>query len=170
MPFDSQDFFGDVLEDLRSSGLAFIVCGGVAAILHGVERTTLDIDLSVSLAPENISLLITALENVGLQPRLPVNPHMLGEPRFVKSMLEEKQAMVFTFFHPRNPYLHLDIFIKPELSYEILIPFSEEIPFRNASLRVLTAEKLLELKEGINPPRPKDKMDIEILNQLVKKQ
>lgn len=168
MRFDSQDFFGDVLEDLRSSGLAFIVCGGVAAILHGVERTTLDIDLSVSLAPENISSLIAALEKVGLEPRLPVNPHMLGEPAFVKSMLEEKHAMVFTFFHQKNPYLHVDIFIKPELSYDSLKPFSEEIPFRNSSLRVLTAKKLLELKEGIHPPRPKDKMDIEILNQLVK--
>lgn len=158
-----------MLEDLRASGLEFIVCGGIAAILHGVERSTLDIHLSVSLAPENISLLITALENVGLEPRLPLEPHMLGKPAFVKSMLEEKQAVVFTFFHPKKRYLHLDIFIKPELSYDNLKPFSEAIPFRGASLLVLTAVKLLELKEGIDPPRSKDKINIEILRQLVEK-
>lgn len=165
MHSDTQHFFGDVLEDLRASGLEFIVCGGIAAILHGVERSTLDINLSVSL----ISLLITALENVGLEPRLPLEPHMLGKPAFVKSMLEEKQAVVFTFFHPKKRYLHLDIFIKPELSYDNLKPFSEAIPFRGASLLVLTAVKLLELKEGIDPPRSKDKINIEILRQLVEK-
>jgi hypothetical protein len=56
MKFGSQDFFGDVLEDLRSSGLEFIVCGGVAAILHGIERTTLDIELLSQMITKNDEL------------------------------------------------------------------------------------------------------------------
>lgn len=170
MNFDSQDFFGDLLEALRASGLEFIVCGGVAAILHGVERTTLDVDLSVSLAPDNIPLLISAMENTGLRPRLPINPALLADERVVSDMVNQKHAVVFTFFHPTNRYVQVDVFLKPELQYSVLKPFSELIPFRGSTLQVLSARKLLQLKEDIDPPREKDEMDIKILNKLYPKQ
>jgi hypothetical protein len=163
----SNDPFGDLLEQLQQTDLEFIVCGGMAAIIHGVERTTLDLDLSVSLTPANVPKLVQAVEHLGLRPRVPVNPAILANGEEVDRMIQEKHAVVFTFIDPANPFFQLDIFLLPELRYEKLAPFSEVHTFRGNPLRVLTAQKLLELKEAIEPPRPKDQMDIQILRQLL---
>lgn len=162
-----QDPFGDMLERLQKTDLDFIVCGGMAAIIHGVERTTLDLDLSVSLTPENIPILIDAVEALGLRPRVPVNPSVLADEHEVDRMIHEKHAVVFTFIDPSNPFFQLDIFILPELRYENLLSHSELRNYRNRPLRVLSATKLLELKESIQPPRPKDLMDIHLLRKII---
>ncbi len=165
---DTGDRFGDLLERLQQSGLEFIVCGGMAAVIHGVERTTLDLDISVSLRPSNIPNLVRAAEASGLVPRVPVDPFMLGDADTLHMMIHEKQAIVFTFIHPKDPFIHLDVFLVPELRYENLVDYSEIHSFRNNPLRVLSAQKLLELKESIDPPRPKDLMDILVLREIVK--
>ncbi len=38
-----------ILSELKMQNVRFIVCGGVAAVLHGVERMTMDIDISLDL-------------------------------------------------------------------------------------------------------------------------
>ncbi|MBN1268250.1 MAG: nucleotidyl transferase AbiEii/AbiGii toxin family protein [Kiritimatiellae bacterium] len=163
-----EDFFGDLLEDLLEAGLEFVLCGGMAAVLHGVERTTLDLDISVSLDPGNVPRLAAVMESLGLRPRVPVNPHILGEAEEVARLVREKHAVVFTFVHPDDPFLHVDIFIKPELTYERLIGHAVDMPFRGRTLKVLSAESLLELKRAIQPPREKDKMDIAVLEKLIR--
>lgn len=164
---ESADRFGDILEHLDQSGLKFIVCGGMAAVIHGVERTTLDLDLSVSLHPDNIPLLIQTVEGLGFVPRVPVNPMLLAEEEAVQDMIQKKHAIVFTFIDPSDPFVQLDIFLLPELRYEQLIGSTEQVSFRGGSLKVLSVEKLLELKEGIQPPRPKDMMDILVLKEIL---
>ena len=164
---ESADRFGDILEHLDQSGLKFIVCGGMAAVIHGVERTTLDLDLSVSLHPDNIPLLIQTVEGLGFVPRVPVNPMLLAEEEAVQDMIQKKHAIVFTFIDPSDPFVQLDIFLLPELRYEQLIGSTEQVSFRGRSLKVLSVEKLLELKEGIQPPRPKDMMDILVLKEIL---
>ncbi len=166
----SKDPFGDVLERLQNTDLDFIVCGGMAAIIHGVERTTLDLDLSVSLSPKNIPVLLTAVETLGFTPRVPVHPSILADEVEVSKMISEKHAVVFTFIDTENPFFQLDIFLLPDLRYENLLPFSEILSYRDKPLRVLTAKKLLELKESIDPPRAKDQMDILLLKQILNEQ
>jgi len=167
---ENTDFFGDLIEQLIEHGLEFIVCGGVAAIIHGVERTTLDLDISVSFKPENIQTLLTTIDTIGLRPRVPVDPVILANPEEVEKLVDNKHAIVFTFDHPDNPYLHLDIFLSRKLRYDQLLPHSIEIPFHKHNLRVLTAQYLLDLKKAIQPPREKDKMDIAILEKLIRDQ
>jgi len=168
MSGEVRDHFHDVLTSLTATGLDFIVCGGMAAILHGVERTTLDIDLSVSLAPANVPKLVAAMEKLGLQSRVPVNPLVLADPDEVRKIIEQKHAVVFTFIHPRDPFLHVDIFLVPDLQYEKLIPHAVEKEFSGGTLKVLSAEHLLKLKKAIRPPRKKDEWDIEALEEILR--
>jgi hypothetical protein len=82
-------------------------------------------------------------------------------------MVEQKDAIVFTFDDLRDPLWHVDVFLREELSYTNLVGDSEVVDISGRDVRVLTKQKLLDMKESIDPPRPKDRMDIEELKRLI---
>lgn len=159
--------FEELLLALRAAAVDFVICGGLAAVLHGVERPTLDIDVATPLTAENLRRLASALRTLGMQPRVPVDPGILADREEVRRIVEEKQAVVFTFIHPQDALLSLDIFLRDELSYETLRPHAVEKEYLGGVLLVLSMEKLLELKRSIRPPRSKDAADIAELERLI---
>src|SRR5882724_9216784 len=50
----------DVFASLNSSGVKYLVIGGLAAIAHGVPRTTFDLDMLIEANPENARRLADA--------------------------------------------------------------------------------------------------------------
>ena len=54
----------EILCTLQDRGVDFVVAGGVAAVLHGVERMTLDLDVAVSLDPYNLRRFLSALDQL----------------------------------------------------------------------------------------------------------
>jgi hypothetical protein len=42
-----------ILKELVAGGVDFILGGGVACVLHGVERVTMDVDVAVHMASAN---------------------------------------------------------------------------------------------------------------------
>jgi hypothetical protein len=85
-----QNHLKDILQELTERGVQFVVCGGVAVVLHGVERMTLDLDLVVDMSRENLQRLIDAMRALNLTPRVPVPPEDLLSPEKVRIMIEEK--------------------------------------------------------------------------------
>jgi len=159
------DPYREILAALTRARVDFIVGGGVACVLHGVERVTMDVDLAVSMLPANLPAFLRVMRELGLRPRVPVDPQALLDPVVVKAMVEEKNALVFSFLDPDAPLRHVDIFLQPALSYETLLPDSEWVELGDISVRILTRKKLLSLKLGIHPPRAKDTLDIEFLRR-----
>jgi hypothetical protein len=62
---------------------------------------------------------------MGLMPRAAIRPESLVDPLVRRAMVEKKKALVFTFIHPDEPSLQLDIFLRPELSYEAIKPHAQ---------------------------------------------
>ena len=60
--------FEGVLAALNRARVRYLLIGGVASVLHGVPRTTTDIDLALDPARENIARALRALKKVGLVP------------------------------------------------------------------------------------------------------
>jgi predicted nucleotidyltransferase len=54
--------FRDLLAAFDESGVRFVVIGGYAVIFHGRPRATTDLDLLVSIDPENRSRLGDAVQ------------------------------------------------------------------------------------------------------------
>ena len=158
-----------ILKELVAGGVDFILGGGVACVLHGVERVTMDVDVAVHMDSANWDRLIGIMNQMGLLPRAPVRPETLIDPKVRQAMVEEKQALVFTFVHPDEPILQLDVFLRPELSYEVLKSHAQWLELGDMRLRILSPTKLLELKKGIQPQRPKDLLDIAVLEAKIKK-
>lgn len=60
---------GLLLETLTRHGVDYVVIGGVAVQVHGHRRTTMDLDLVPSRAPENLRRLAEALDELEARPR-----------------------------------------------------------------------------------------------------
>ena len=159
-----------ILKELVDGGVDFILAGGVACVLHGVERVTMDVDVAIYMDPMNWDRLIQVMNKMGLVPRAPVRPETLADPKVRQAMVEEKKALVFTFIHPDEPSLQLDVFLRPELSYEALKPNAQAMDIGGLSLQVISPSKLLALKKGIQPARQKDLLDIAVLETKNKKE
>jgi hypothetical protein len=107
----------DILQELTEQGVQFVVCGGVAVVLHGVERMTLDLDLVIEMSHENLQRFIDAMRALNLVPRVPVPPEALLDETSRRKMREEKGALVFTFHDIKNPFRQVDIFLTNEPSF-----------------------------------------------------
>lgn len=160
-----ENYLKEMLLALVDARVAFVVGGGVAAVLHGVERVTLDLDIAVEMTDLNLGRLINAVEKLGLKPRIPVSLSALRNADFVRSMVEEKGALVFSLTDFDRPLRHLDIFLAPDLSYERLVQGAVSVDIGHAKIRVISREKLIELKRSIQPPRAKDRFDLEELSR-----
>lgn len=157
----------EILFALTDAGVRYIVGGGVAAVLHGVERVTLDVDIAVDFEAENMDRFAAVIETLGMQPRVPVPIQALRDPEIIRMMLEEKQALVFSLIDLRDPLRYLDVFLKPELSYQALLSYIEPVAVEGRTIHVISAMHLLKLKEAIDPPRDKDQLDIRALRRLL---
>ena len=49
-----ENYLKEMLVTLADAGVEFVVGGGVACVLHGVERVTLDLDVAVQLNAPNL--------------------------------------------------------------------------------------------------------------------
>ncbi len=155
--------YEEILCALAQADIEFIVGGGVACVLHGVERVTMDVDVAVQMQSDNFGRFLAVMNQLGLKPRVPISPDSLLDPRTVRMMVEEKHALVFSFIDPDRPFRHVDLFLKDDLSYASLINDVEWKELHGLRVRVVSRRRLLEIKQAIQPPRAKDVIDIEWL-------
>lgn len=159
--------YEEIIFALVDYDVDFIIGGGVACVLHGVERVTMDVDIAVATDPANFSKFITVMESLGLKPRVPIDPLSLLDRQVLEHLIHEKHALVFSFLDPDRPTRHVDMFLRSDLNHEALAPHVETVEFRGKMLKLISKRKLLEIKRSINPPRPKDQIDIEFLQNHV---
>lgn len=159
--------YEEILSALVDAEVDFIIGGGVACVLHGVERVTMDIDIAVATDHQNFSKFLDVMQRLGLKPRVPVDPLSLLDDKVLAHILYEKQALVFSFVDPDRPTRHVDIFLRSNLNHSAMANHVETLEFHGKSLKVVTKEKLLEIKLAIDPPRLKDQIDIEFLRKHV---
>jgi hypothetical protein len=165
-----ENYLKQMLVTLADAGVNFVVGGGVACVLHGVERVTLDLDIAVQMNPPNLERLIGAVEQLDLQPRVPVSLADIGDPDFVRIMVTQKGALVFSLADVDNPLRHLDIFLSPALSFERLTKGAKWFDIGDARVRVASKELLIEIKNEITPLRPKDVLDVQELSRLIEEE
>jgi hypothetical protein len=146
-------YLEELLRALTSRGVRFVVAGGVAVVLHGIERTTMDLDIALDLSPENVKRFGEAMDSLGLRPLVPVPVETLSDPELVRVMVEEKHATVFMLADPRTPLRKVDVFLTEELGYENLAADAIPVEIPGIPLRIVSLERLLALKRAVHPPR-----------------
>ena len=154
--------FIKLFEILKNSSVDFVVVGGVAAVAHGSSQVTQDIDICISLEPDNLEKLKHAVT--------PINPvHRIGNKR--KTFDEEGDALYnFKNIYLTTDYGQLDCLgeILGLGSYENVLRNSFKLEINGNEYNFLTIDGLIKAKKEIN--RPKDREAVIILNALREKQ
>jgi hypothetical protein len=164
-----QNHLKEILISLANHKVDFIVAGGVAVVLHGVERLTLDLDIAVKMTQENLSRFLQAMKSASLVPRVPVDAESLKDPAILEKMVQEKGALVFTFIDKDQSVRQVDVFLTKEMSYEKLSLDSVKITLSGKKIEIASLDCLLEMKRAIGQPREKDLSDIRELQSLKQK-
>ncbi len=146
----------EILKSFEVNKVEYILIGGLAVILHGMPRFTIDMDVFVKISSQNIENLRKALKTI------------FKEDKSIDEITPQEltKYAVIRYGPPEGNY-YIDIMTKigdafgyEDLEYEIF-------EIKGVKVRIATAETLLKMKK--NTIREKDKMDVFFLKEKIKK-
>lgn len=154
----------DVLAALEAADVRSIVVGGVAVVLHGHPRLTVDLDLVLDLAPDNVAAALEVLADQGFVPRLPVTAEGFADPATRAGWVADRALTVFSLHDPGNPLREVDLFAEEPLPFDELWADSQVVEVAGIGVRVASVDHLITLKRRAG--RPQDLADIDALERL----
>jgi predicted nucleotidyltransferase len=136
-----------IFETLARHDVRFVIVGGMSAVLHRVPVVTEDVDIVHDRAEDNVERLVLALEELDAVYR--------GDPRRIRPGPTHLSGPGHQLLEIGR--VHFDVLgtIDDGLVYSDLLPHSVVMEVAGHHLRVLSLEKLIEIKRKLD--RPKDK-------------
>ncbi|CAN5273563.1 hypothetical protein BH23ACT9_BH23ACT9_09600 [soil metagenome] len=153
-----------VVSALREAGVSFVVVGGVAVVLQGHPRMTVDLDIVVELEHDNLLRALEVLQGLGLVPRLPVAAAQFADEDTRRRWVQERSLTVFSMHDPVDPRREVDLFAESPLPWEELVADAEEIDVGGVVVPVASRAHLIRMK--LQAGRPQDLADVEALAHL----
>jgi predicted nucleotidyltransferase len=150
--------FLEILKVLKKHKVDFIVVGGVCAVLHGAPVTTFDLDIVHSRSSQNISSLISALNELDAFYRGRVDQKLKPKMSHLSS---SGHQLLMTNAGP------LDLLgtIGAGHTYKDLLKHTVELEAGGLHFRILNLEKLIEIKR--ETIADKDKVMLPILQHIL---
>ncbi len=159
-------FYLELFAELERQGVRYLLVGGLALNIHGVERATMDVDLMMALDADNLKGFFSAARTLGLVPVLPVALSDFADPQKVRQWVEEKHMLAFALRPPRSSDPTLDILVQPKVDFESAWSRRIEKDLGTTRVRLAAIDDLIALKTGTG--RKRDEADIEALHRLRK--
>jgi hypothetical protein len=149
---------------LNQGKVRYVLAGGLAVVIHGVDRITADVDLAVDLAPQSAAELMRVLLAAGFRPMLPVDVQEFADPAVRRRWRQERAMQVFCLWDPTHTRPSVDIFVEEIIPFEELWRSSQLIALQGVDIRVASIEHLIRMKTLAG--RPQDLSDIERLREI----
>ncbi len=146
--------FEKLLALLASSGVRFIVVGGVAVAIQGYVRLTEDVDLLIENTTENIDRLLKVLIGYGEGFARQLSSADFAEEEGAIRIVEETEQMqidIFTLMSGRR--------------FTEVLRDADRFEVSGHRIEVASKRSLIEWKE--RSPRDKDRLDAGALRQLL---
>ncbi|HZF07498.1 MAG TPA: hypothetical protein VFE33_01785 [Thermoanaerobaculia bacterium] len=150
--------FLDILSALARHEVAFVVVGGVAAILEGAPISTFDLDIVFHRTTENNLRLATVLQELNASYKDPAGRHIVPDSTKLDSI---NVHLLRTDLGP----LDLLSRVGRNLTYEALLDRSIDYEVAGLQLKVLNLETVIECKEIAD--RDKDRAALPILRRTL---
>jgi predicted nucleotidyltransferase len=147
--------FDELLPPFVQHGVRFILIGGGAALAHGLPRPTYDVDLVYARDAENIRRIVELLK--------PFHPYLRGAPPGLPFQFDEPTIAAGLNFTLTTDLGDLDLLgeVAGGGTYEKLLPFSGKIDAFGITCRVVSLERLIQLKRAAGRLR-----DLLVLSEL----
>ena len=128
--------YAGVFRALDDARVRYVVVGGLAVVLHGHPRMTVDLDVVVDLAPGPASRAMDALTSLGLLPRLPVTARAFADPEQRQQWVAQRNLQVFSLYDPADPFREVDVFAVEPRPFEELVAESSLLEVSGSAVRV----------------------------------
>jgi hypothetical protein len=157
-------FYVELFAALQHEKVRYLVVGGLAVNLHGVQRLTMDVDLVLALDETNIGRFRRAAERLSLEPVQPVSIKDLGDPAKTASWISEKGMLALALRSPEKTAPTVDVLVKPAIGFEDAYARRVEMSVGELTVAVASIDDIIALKTGTG--RLKDRADIEALGKI----
>jgi hypothetical protein len=148
--------FKRILRLLAEERIEFVLVDGVAAAAHGAARATYDIDIVYARSAANIGRLAAALR--------PLDPYLRGAPPDLPFRWDAETVRAGLNFTLTTAAGDIDLLgeVAGGGTYEQLLPSTESMAMLGVEVRVVTLEKLIQLKRAAGRPK-----DLEAIAELL---
>jgi hypothetical protein len=157
-------FYLDLFGALARHRVRYVVVGGLALNLHGVERATMDVDLAVALEPPNVAAAIDAFEELGLVPVAPVKIEEARDPDTLRRWRRDKNMVAFGVRPGKGAGPTVDCLIDPVVPFATLSENAIAKVIGELTIPIASIDDLIALKSAAG--RSIDLADIEALKRL----
>lgn len=153
--------FEPTISQLERAKIRYVIVGGLAVVLQGHPRLTMDLDIVVDLEPDNARQAMEALNAAGFRPVAPVDATAFSDPEARRQWIEEKNMIVFSLRDPDEPTRSVDVFVREPIDFVELWSESEVVALPTTAARIASIPHLIRMKQESG--RPIDLDDIEAL-------
>jgi hypothetical protein len=160
------ELFRKLFASLNRGSVKYMIAGGVAVNLYGIERSTADIDIVLKLEKTNVLKFVKLAKRLGLKPKVPVKLDDFADPEKRDSWISEKGMAVFGLYDPKTPFFLIDIFVEDPFDFDEVYRRRKKIRSEVAVIPVVPIQELILMKEKSN--RPQDRADVFHLQKIMK--
>ena len=157
--------FKKLFSSLNKASIKYMVAGGIAVNLYGIERATADLDIALELEKGNLLKFINVAEELGLRPKIPVQLGDFIDPEKRRSWRMDKGMLVFSLYDPKNPFFLIDIFTEIPFDFGAIYKQRKKVKFENIFIPIVPIKELIAMKEKSD--RPQDRADVFYLKKIM---
>ena len=159
------DVFKKIFSCLNRKSVQYLVAGGVAVNLYGIERATADLGLVVLMEKGNLERFVEAMRELGLKPKMSVILDDFVDAEKRKSWVTLKNMKVFSLYDPENPFFLLDVLIDTPFDVAAIYARRKELHLEDTVIPVVDIQDLISMKETVD--RPQDRADVFHLKKIM---
>jgi hypothetical protein len=157
--------FKKLFSSLNKATIKYMVAGGIAVNLYGIERATADLDIALELEEGNLLKFINVAEKLGLRPKIPVKLVDFIDPEKRRNWRMDKGMLVFSLYDPKNPFFLIDIFTEIPFDFDAIYKQRKKVKFENIFIPVVPIKELIAMKEKSD--RVQDRADVFYLKKIM---
>ncbi|HZW25573.1 MAG TPA: hypothetical protein VFF26_08830 [Gallionella sp.] len=157
-------FYLELFSALDRHHVDYLLIGGLAVSLHGVERATMDVDITVAMNPSNLGALIETAKELKLTPMLPVPLESLSDIELLREWHAQWNLEAFALRTPELAGVTIDVLLFPPVDFAGMTARAIEYDVAGTAIRVVCIDDLIALKKAAG--RPIDLSDIEHLQRI----
>lgn len=157
-------FYVDLFSALARHKVEYLLIGGLAVSLHGVERATMDVDITVAMNPLNLTALIEAAKELKLFPVLPVPLESLSDLELLRQWHAQRHLEAFALRSADVAGVTVDVLLFPPVEFTSMASRADVFKVADTDIHVVAIGDLIALKQAVG--RPIDLSDIEHLQRI----
>jgi len=157
-------FYLDLFRALDQENVRYVLIGGLALNIHGVERATMDIDLMLAMDAENLDSFCRVAGSLQMTPVLPVSMKDFADPATRQRWIDEKNMLAFAWRPLELSAPTVDILIHPKVAFTTIWERHVEKDLGDIRVRLAHIDDLIALKTETG--RQRDMADVVALERL----